>query len=605
MNKKIGMNYLGNNRATFKVWAPFAKRVDLKIIDPVDRLISLEPAKNGYFEKELTEVEPGYKYCLVLDGKKERPDPASRRQPQGVHGPSEIVDSSFNWTDLSWNSHELDKLIFYEIHIGTFTRDGTFEAAIKQLDYIYSIGVNAIELMPVGQFPGWRNWGYDGVYPFAVQNSYGHPNDFKAFINQAHEKKLAVFLDVVYNHLGPEGNYFSDFGPYFSKYYKTPWGEAINFDGFSSDEVRSFFIENALYWIEEFHIDGLRLDATHAFSDLSPKHFLEELSEKVKEKAKSLNKSIYLIAESDRNDMKLIKKNGSYNLDAQWSDDFHHSLHAFLTLERAGYYTDFGTISELKKAASYGSVFQGQYSKYWGRRHGSKTEGIESYQLIVYIQNHDQVGNRMNGERLSELVSIEKQKLAAAFLLLSPYTPLLFMGEEYGEESPFLYFVDHSNQALIESVRRGRKEEFSSFFWKGEPPDPQSELTFLKSKLNLALREKHRHKSHLEYYKTLIRFCKMLREKGATRNYKVESEADSIWIEYKMDLIEWICFFYFCSEAKIVNLPTKGRKWKVLMDSNEIQWAGQEDSRLDKIISGGSSFLLSPYSFILLESFEE
>jgi maltooligosyltrehalose trehalohydrolase len=363
--------------------------------------------------------------------------------------------------------------------VGTFTPEGTFEAIIPHLDELRELGITAVELMPVAQFPGTRNWGYDGVYPFAVQNSYGGPEGLKRLVNACHGRGIAVVLDVVYNHLGPEGNYLWDFGPYFTDRYKTPWGSAINFDGPHSDPVRRLFIENALYWVTEFRMDGLRIDAVHGILDFSAYPFLEELASAVHEKAERLNRRVYVIAESDLNDTRVIRSRelGGYGLDAQWNDDFHHALHTLLTEDQTGYYQDFGRLGDLVKAFREGFVCSGQYSSYRRRRHGNSSRDIPAGCFVVFAQNHDQVGNRMRGERLSQLVCRERMKLAAGVVFLSPFIPLLFMGEEYGETAPFPYFISHSDADLVEAVRRGRREEFAAFGWSQEPPDPQIPMT--------------------------------------------------------------------------------------------------------------------------------
>jgi len=401
----LGAVYLGGGRSRFTVWAPRARRVEVLLLSPEERVADLEE-KDGYHQATLEGVEPGSLYLYSLDGRIERPDPASRFQPKGVHGPSQVVDPAFPWADSCWSGIPLKDYVIYEIHVGTFTAQGTFEAVIAHLDELKDLGITAVELMPVAQFPGDRNWGYDGVYPFAVQDSYGGPAGFKALVNACHQKGVAVVLDVVYNHLGPEGNYLRDFGPYFTDRYRTPWGEAVNFDGPQSDEVRRFFIENALHWITEFHADALRLDAIHAILDFSAQPFLEDLTLAVKEQTEHLNRQVHLIAESDLNDTRPIRsrERGGFGLDAQWNDDFHHAVHTLLTGERAGYYRDFGRVEGLAKAWREGFIYSGEYSVHRRRRHGNSSRPIPARRFVVFAQNHDQVGNRMRGERLSFLV---------------------------------------------------------------------------------------------------------------------------------------------------------------------------------------------------------
>ena len=401
----------------------------------------------------------------------------------------------------------LAEYIIYELHVGTFSPQGTFDGAISGLDYLCELGITAVELMPVAQFPGERNWGYDGTYPFAPQNSYGGPDGLKRLVDACHCRGLAVVLDVVYNHLGPEGNYLHSFGPYFTDRYRTPWGEAVNFDGPDSDPVRHYFIANALYWLTEYHIDALRLDAVHGIYDFSARHFLRELAETVHRQGEALGRQVHVIAESDLNDVRLINppESGGYGLDAQWNDDFHHALWALLTGERAGYYGDFGRFSDLVKAFREGFVYSGGYSAYRRRRHGSSSAEVPASRLVVFSQNHDQVGNRLRGERSGEQLTLQQLKLAAATVLLSPYLPLLFMGEEYGESAPFPYFVSHGDAELVEAVRRGRLAEFAGFAHQGSPPDPQAEATFLSAKVDQQQRRRGDQRVLFDFYRDLIR----------------------------------------------------------------------------------------------------
>ncbi|MFC1929485.1 malto-oligosyltrehalose trehalohydrolase [Chloroflexota bacterium] len=506
----IGANYLGDDKTDFQVWAPFRERIEVHVMTPLKQTLPMEKDERGYFSTIAEDMPAGSCYFYRLDGKSEYPDPASRFQPQGVHGPSQVTDPNFPWEDSRWPGLPLQEYIIYELHTGTFTPEGTFDAITGHLDGLKELGITAVELMPVAQFPGSRNWGYDGVYPYAVQDAYGGPTGLKRFVNACHRKGLAVILDVVYNHLGPEGNHLSEFGPYFTDRYHTPWGVALNFDGAYSDEVRRFFIENALYWITEFHIDALRLDALHAILDISSYTFIEDLVASVHTQAKKLNRNIYLIGESAANDTRLIRPRGrgGYGLDAQWNDDFHHALHVLLTGEKAGYYQDFGTIRQLVKAYREGFVYSGGYSPYRRHRHGTSSSDVPAERFVIFSQNHDQIGNRATGERLSQLVSFEALKLAAGIVLLSPFIPLIFMGEEYGETSPFPYFVSHNNPELIEAVRKGRREEFTAFAWRGEIPDPQDEATFLKARLNHRLREEGQQKVLHDFYHELIRLHK-------------------------------------------------------------------------------------------------
>ena len=394
MRTSLGATYYGDGRCRFLVWAPRAERVEIRQLSPQERSAALEKLPQGYHRVVLTDFDPSGRYVYRLyqiQAKEpvERPDPASRFQPEGVHGPSQVVDAEFSWDDADWHGRALSRYIIYELHVGTFTPEGTFDAVIAHLDELRDIGITAVELMPVAQFPGTRNWGYDGTYPFAAQNSYGGPQGLKRLVNACHRKGLAVILDVVYNHLGPEGNYLRDFGPYFTDFYQTPWGEAVNFDGPYSDEVRRFFIENALYWLEDCHIDALRLDAVHAILDFSARPFLEELARTVHRAAERLNRRIYCIAESALNDTRIIRPRelGGFALDAQWNDDFHHALHTVLTGEQTGYYQDFGRLHQLARAWRRGFVYDGQYSGYRQRAHGNSSRNIPAQQLVVFAES--------------------------------------------------------------------------------------------------------------------------------------------------------------------------------------------------------------------------
>ena len=580
---KQGAKYIGKGLCDFTVWAPFALSVSLKFVAPEQRLVPLKKSERGYWHTRAEGCLPATQYRYLLDGERERPDPASQYQPDGVHGPSEVVDhAAFRWTDSGWKGLLLPSMIMYELHTGTFTPEGTFEAIIPRLGDLRGLGINTIELMPVSQFPGDRNWGYDGVYPYAVQNSYGGPEGLKRLVNACHQMELAVSLDVVYNHLGPEGNYLWDFGPYFTDRYKTPWGEAINFDGPYSDEVRNYFIANALHWITEYHIDALRIDAIHGIFDFSARHFLQELGEAVRLHAQSVRRDVYVIPESDLNDVRVIRpvEVGGHGLDAQWNDDFHHALHTLLTGERNGYYEDFGKIEHLEKALREGFIYSGEYSPFRKRRHGSSSKDRPGLQFVVFSQNHDQVGNRMRGERLSGLVPFEALKLAAGAVLLAPNIPLLFMGEEYGEKAPFLYFVSHGDKALIEAVRKGRNDEFKHFAWNGEPPDPQDERTFLASKINWEKRRQGEHAVLLNFYRALV---KLRREIPALseldRNRLTVSVIDDSRV---ITMQQWnglgtsrICGI-FNFEANDVNIamPAPEGRWRKVVDSADREWNG-------------------------------
>jgi len=468
----------------FVVWAPSAAPT-LRLLGPLTGDVALSPLPHGYHFARVPGVAAGQRYAYRVRGN-DRPDPASRSQPDGVHAASAVVDPAFPWTDHGWRGVAMRDAVLYELHVGTFTREGTFDAAIAELARLRDLGVTAIEIMPVAQFPGVRNWGYDGVCLFAVQHSYGGPAGLKRLIDAAHAHGLGVILDVVYNHLGPEGNYLREFGPYFSDQYRTPWGEPFNLDGPGSDAVRHYFLQNALRWQDEFHLDGLRLDAVPFIKDAAPEHLLAEMARLTGARARELGRPFLLIAESDLNDARMLRPPsvGGWGLDGQWADDFHHAIHAHLTGERFGYYVDHGTLEGVAVALRDGYRLTGQFSTFRGRRHGAPAPDVPAERFVFFTQNHDQVGNRPGAGRLAAMLPPATLKVVAGVLLLSPYTPMLFMGEEYAETAPFPFFIDHGDRRLSEAVRKGRRREFAPFFGGEEPPDPSAVATFEMAKLD-------------------------------------------------------------------------------------------------------------------------
>ncbi len=449
-------------------------------------------------------ASPGERYWYVLDNGVAVPDPVSRSLPEGVHGPTEIIDpEAYHWDDSHWRGLDLDDYIIYELHIGTFTREGTFDSAIKKLEYLKDLGISVVEIMPVAACPGRRNWGYDGVSPYAVQANYGGPEGLKRFVDAAHREGLAVMLDAVYNHLGPEGNYLPKFGPYFTAHHKTPWGDAVNYDSHGCEHVRRYVVENAMYWIREYHIDGLRLDAVQTIQDDSAYHIVAEIQDHVQALARELNRKVCVIAETDENDPRYVRprRNGGCGLNAVWSDDFHHAVHACFTGERQGYYQDFDNPQQIARALRDGYVFQGEHFRFWNRPRGSSPEGVPLPANVICIQNHDQVGNRAKGERLTVLVPRGVRKLAAALLLLAPHTPLLFMGQEYDEAAPFQFFADFQDPALKKAVSEGRRSEFKDFDFN-EVPDPEDPETFERSKLTWA--DDTPNREMVEWYRQLL-----------------------------------------------------------------------------------------------------
>jgi len=583
-HRSLGATYLADGRCQFCVWAPHVEQIEVQLISSRVERSALKKDNMGYHLGASENLGPGSRYVYRLDGGTQRPDPASRFQPEGVHGPSEVVDGKFPWQDDGWNGLALHDFIIYELHVGVYTQEGTFDAVIPYLQELKDLGVTAVEIMPVGQFPGNRNWGYDGVYPFAVQNSYGGPQGLKRLVNACHRIGLAAILDVVYNHLGPEGNYFADFAPYFTERYKTPWGPALNFDGPYSDEVRHFFIENARYWISEFHIDALRLDAVHAILDHSPRPFLEELGAEVHKLAAELNRRVYLMPESAANDVRLIRSRelGGYGLDAVWSDDFHHALRSLLTGEQTGYYQDYAELKHLVDAYREGFAYSGAYSRFRKRRHGSSAKDIPAKRFIVFSQNHDQVGNRPRGDRLTDSVCFEALKLAAATVILSPFIPLIFMGEEYGETAPFPFFISHSDADLVESVRRGRRAEFAAFHWQGEIPDPQDDATFLQAKLHHEARHSECHRVLYEFYRELLRLRKAVppladlnKETMNVRGY----ENEQVLFVHRWNEVGQVILVESFGHADIsITLPIPSGSWRKMLDSTDEKWAGNGSS---------------------------
>jgi maltooligosyltrehalose trehalohydrolase len=496
-----------------------------------------------------------------------------------------VDPAAFRWSDAGWRGVETADLAIYELHVGTFTPAGTFDGVIERLPALRELGVTAIEIMPVAQFPGGRNWGYDGVSLYAVQSTYGGPNGLKRLVDAAHRTGLAVLLDVVYNHLGPEGNYLGEFGPYFSDRHRTAWGDGFNLDGPDSDEVRRYLVDNAVYWVTEYHLDGLRLDAADRIVDLSPAHVAEEIGEAVHAQGEALGRRTLVIAEIDANDPRWVrgKDVGGYGLDAHWSDDFHHAVHAALTGERTGYYADFADPGAVAKALGERYVNDGRYSTYRRRSHGRPAVDVPADRFVVCIQNHDQTGNRARGERLAALVSPEALRLAAAILLLSPYVPLLFMGEEHGETNPFLYFVSHGDPALVEAVREGRRREFETFAWAGEVPDPQAEDTFEASRPSWERSESAAGTRLRALYRDLLRLRRSeaaLRPGAAEARVRDDEAARWVAVRYEKEgeVLEGI--FNFASEARVVPLDETLR-WVIVLSSDAPGYGGSGEAAVE------------------------
>lgn len=604
--RSIGVNFNDKGEAEVLLWAPLAESAEITLAASGEKL-SLNRAKYGYWHAANDRIRPGDRYKFIVNGQQELPDPASLSQPQGVHGPSQAVDlKNFRWTDSNWKNLPLEDYILYELHTGTFTPEGTFAGIEKRLDYFKALGVNAIEIMPVAQFPGNRNWGYDGVFPYAVQDSYGGADGLRRLVNACHEKGLAVILDVVYNHLGPEGNYLESFGPYFTDKYKTPWGKAINFDDAWCDGVREYFIANALMWFRDFHIDALRLDAVHAIKDLSPIHILREIKEQVNLLMKETGRTHYLIVELDLNDTRFINplEEQGYGMDAQWVDEFHHALRVTTGEERSGYYSDFEGIRHLAKAYKDAYVYDGMYSPHRFRTFGVKTEKNPGKQFVVFSQNHDQVGNRMLGERTSSLVSFEMQKLMAGAVLVSPYLPMLFMGEEWSEPHPFLYFISHTDPGLVEAVRKGRKAEFAAFHAQGEAPDPQSEDTFLRSRLQWDLLEQEPHRTMFRYYQTLIALRKSQLPMRHLNRQHLAAEHDernkTLTVRRWHETQHVLCLMNFSRQPRKVPVPEYAGQWKKLLDSASPAWRGPAEA--PDIVQAHTEIQLQPESLLIYKN---
>lgn len=564
---------------TIRVWAPIPKKVELSF---GGKHLPMHRENTGWWQAEVTATAPDADYGFVLDGEGPFPDPRSPWQPNGVHKLSRLVDhAAFAWTDAGFNAPPLAAAVIYELHIGTFTTAGTFDSAIERLDHLRQLGVTHVELMPVNEFSGKHGWGYDGAELFAPHQAYGGPDALKRLVNACHVRGLAVLLDVVYNHLGPTGNYLGKYAPYFTDRYHTPWGSALNFDGPHCEEVRRFFCDNALGWMRDYHFDGLRLDAVHAICDQSARPFLEQLQDEVQALAKASGRRLVLIPESDLNDPRLIspREHGGFALDAQWSDDFHHALHTVVTGERNGYYEDFGALADLAKAFRNAYVYDGNYSIHRQRNHGRPPEDLAGSCFLAYAQNHDQVGNRACGERLSQLVSVDRLKMAAALVLTSPFVPMLFQGEEWGALTPFQYFTDHAEPELARAVREGRRKEFVAFGWKPEEvPDPQARETFERSKLKWSELQTKTHAELLDWHRWLIQLRNQEPALNDGRRKLVQTHFDEAaqWLVIERGPITVVCNF----SKQPQRIPMRAGKHATLLASVEGIVAGNGEVNL-------------------------
>jgi maltooligosyltrehalose trehalohydrolase len=564
-----------------RVWAPTARRVAVEV---AGRRVEMEKEgeqAGGWWRVEADAASAGASraasagadYAFILDDdERALPDPRSAWQPHGVHGASRIVDhAAFAWSDNDFAAPALADAVIYELHTGTFTPEGTFESAIARLDHLVELGITHVELMPVGQFPGVQGWGYDGVDLFAPHQAYGGPLGLKRLVNACHAKGLAVLLDVVYNHFGPSGNYLPRFGPYLTDRYATPWGSAVNFDNRGSDEVRRFMCDNALSWMRDYHIDGLRLDAIHAVMDISPTHLVEQLAAETAQLARQTGRRLVLIAEDDLNDPRIVTPiaRGGCGLDAQWNEDFHHALHTVLTGEHSGYYSDFGSLAQLAKVLRRGLVYDGQYSAYRDRHHGRSAAGLSGHNFVACLQNHDQVGNRAKGERSSHLMSPGRVRAGAAIVLMAPFVPMLFQGEEWAASTPFLYFTNHQEPELARAVSEGRKREFATFGWDpAEIPDPQDAATFQRSKLDWSEAGREPHVRILRWYRELIGLRRRFPElrDGVLERVEVSYDQQAQWLVMRREPVTLVTNF----NRETQKVPVQGiESRRLLIASNE------------------------------------
>ena len=586
-----GQIFLSDHEVELALWAPLVSEVWV-VFQESGSKVRMERDESG-FHVARADVKEGSLYRFSLYNGKIIADPASRFQPQGVAGPSMLVNpSGYRWKFDSWEVYPMGESIIQELHVGVYSPEGNYSGLKERIDHLKDVGINTVELMPLAQCYGSRNWGYDGVFPFAPNFTYGTPNDLKSLIDAYHGKGINVILDVVYNHFGPFGGVFRDIGPYFSGIYSNPWGEAINYDSGGSDAVRGFILQNVRYWLEEFRFDGLRLDAVHSIYDSSPTSIVKEISSLRNELQNSLGRTIKLIAETDRNDPATVMRQEECGLgmDAQWNDDFHHAIHAYLTGEKNGYYSDYGDFDKIVRAYTNGFVYDGVYSRFLGKIRGSRFNVVPSDRLVVFTQNHDQVGNRAYGERPVTLMGDDRARLFAASVILSPYVPMLFMGEENGEKNPFLFFADSTDKTFKETVRSGRLSEFSSFGWDTSIPDPFAESSFKASVLDWDSARLDRGLKFNKLYRDLIR----LRTKYISgREYtagRAPGNENVIELRYGKN------FAVFLSYIDRRFQPGSGQPYEVIMDTSDPKYGGTGS----KNRSGGGQLLMEPYSAVAI-----
>ncbi|MDR0373400.1 MAG: malto-oligosyltrehalose trehalohydrolase [Nitrososphaerota archaeon] len=594
----------------FIVWAP--NQSHLKLVLPKENQhFSMDKSAGGYWTHTTDGLEADTPYLYELDDKTQKPDPASHYQPKGVFGVSQVIDhDAFRWSDHKWRGLDIKDLVFYELHVGTFTPEGTLKAVQGKIKALHEFGINAVELMPITQFSGIRNWGYDGVFPYAVHNSYGKPDDLKALANECHNQGIALFVDCVYNHLGPEGNCLNSYGPYFPPTHLGRWGANLNLDGPQNDGVRNYFLENIIHWLSNYHLDGIRLDAVLSMHDKSPRHFLAELNEKFHNYLETTSRKAYLIAESGRNVPCVLTplSEGGFGFDAQWLDDFQHTVFALLTGEREGYYSGYDGIQDIVETLTESFIFVGDEPNCKRKRLGESYSWIPADRFIVFSQNHDQVGNRLLGDRLAALLGFEAAKIAAGIVLLSPYVPLLFMGEEYGETVPFQFFVDYQSRELAEAVRAGRKKEFAAFHWQGEVPDPQSPKTFEKSKLNWQTRNSEHGQKILSYYRALITLRRnhSIFHPQTKRQIKHIHTQNNILFVHKQNNKTEAGIIANCTKTpEHYDFPLEGGPYTKVLDSADFAYAGLGSTLPTLAIKGDSHTLNAFHLAVFLKESQD
>jgi maltooligosyltrehalose trehalohydrolase len=594
---QFGASVRDGGSVEFRVWAPKVTNLAVRILREPPLTVSMTRTAASEFVVTVPNVGEGTDYFYVLEGERERPDPVSRWQPRGVHGPSRVVDpDSFRWSDQTWSGIALKDFIIYELHTGTFPPEGTFESIIPRLPYLRDLGISAIEIMPVAEFPGNRNWGYDGSGLYPPQSSYGGPIGLKNLVDACHRHGLAIVMDVVYNHLGPEGNYLPEFAPCFTDAHHTPWGKAINFDGPESDGVRRWVIDNALYWLTEYHVDALRLDAIHGIYDFGARHILDELSEAFQDQARCLKRQACIIAESDLEDVRIINPRavGGYALDAQWHDDFHHALYALLTGEREGFLMDFGALADLAKSVREGFVHDWKYSRYRRRHYGSSSKHRPGEQFVGFIQNHDQVANTSRGKRLSTSVSPQQQKLAAVLTLCSPFLPLLFMGEEYGETAPFLFFTSFEDTDLVAAVREGRKKELGAHYSESDFTDPQAQSTLERCKLDWSKPSLPPHSETLRLCRDLIALRKQYSCLGNCRKDLTEiwfDEQSKFFVMKRTDPSGSAALLVcnFSNNPQNIPVTAEPQGWRLALWTGDAAYGSNSGARPAEMLTAGAN----------------